>query len=418
MLTTAIWTIIILFPLIILKWLRWHFISRRFVSIPAKQSFMLYLAFLPSTIHPFLYPIELGKAYFFKKIPQIWLWEKLNELLSLYFIFNLHNTQATIISLAAIIILNLTAFKLNKAKANFNLNIYLGTALLIAQSILISLLTSLLINDIVIATTISAIISLIIVTTKYSYFKNNFFKKDQTHFNEIADLYEDDIKAPMRNKLLQKKIEIMRQYISPQNNHKGLDIGCGQGWYAIEMAKEKFSISAIDPSEGQIKKAKTNLIEKSLNIDFKIHGAQSLPYPDNTFDFAYSINVFHHIIDLEDRKKAFDEVIRVLKPGGIFFLHEINIKNPLFRFYMCYIFALIRNIDEGNERFILPNKLPKIENAQWQQKIDYFTFLPDFIPQRLLNFFAPLEAWLEKSKIKSWSAHYTALLVKTNHEKN
>ena len=53
------------------------------------------------------------------------------------------------------------------------------------------------------------------------------------------------------------------------------------------------------------------------------------PSHPNRFDFVYCINVMHHIEDRNDQSQAFDEIARILKPRGYFFLHEINVTNPL-----------------------------------------------------------------------------------------
>jgi hypothetical protein len=96
----------------------------------------------------------------------------------------------------------------------------------------------------------------------------------------------------------------------------------------------------------------------------------------------------------------------------VFFLHEINTLNPLFRLYMGYVFPLLRSIDEGNEVWVRPTRLPTIAHATWDTAIDYFTFLPDFFPKWLLHRVAPLERALETSRLRSWSAHYVAMLHK------
>ena len=65
---------------------------------------------------------------------------------------------------------------------------------------------------------------------------------------------------------------------------------------------------------------------------------EALEYEDSYFDFVYSINVIHHIIDPVLRDLTFREIIRVLKPSGTFFLQKINTQNFLFRSYMGYVF--------------------------------------------------------------------------------
>jgi SAM-dependent methyltransferase len=117
------------------------------------------------------------------------------------------------------------------------------------------------------------------------------------------------------------------------------------------------------------------------------------------------VNVLHHLPSRDHQHRAFGEIARVLKPGGLFLLHEINVTNPLFRFYMGYVFPLIRQIDEGTERWIDPEAPPTSAGLR-RIGVQYFTFVPDFLPQRLLRSALPLEARLERSALARYSAHY------------
>ena len=234
------------------------------------------------------------------------------------------------------------------------------------------------------------------------------------HFDEISDDYEEDIPAHVRDRLLVRKIDTMVAKLPPGEAAAlaGLDIGCGQGWYACELARRGYRMHACDASSGQIEYARANAAKANVELTLCCATASALPYADNTFDFAYSINVFHHITDLAAREIAFREVVRVLKPGGVFFLQEINTTNPVFLLYAEYLFPLIHEIDDGTERFIRPAHLPSLDGAAWQKDVEYFTFLPDFVPARVLRLMAPLERALEKSFLRSWSAHYVARLIK------
>ncbi|HEY7474072.1 MAG TPA: methyltransferase domain-containing protein [Vicinamibacterales bacterium] len=234
------------------------------------------------------------------------------------------------------------------------------------------------------------------------------------HFNAIASSYRDQIPTHIRERLLDRKVALMQQRLEAAaivKGARGLDVGCGQGWYACEMAARGFAIEGIDQSSGQIAEAERQ-VAQGCRARFQAADAERLPWPDGTFDFAYSINVVHHVTPPEKRRRVLNEVVRVLKPGGLFFLHEINVENPLFRFYMSYWFPLLSDIDEGTEEWIKPSRLPRVDGATWLTDVDYFTFLPDFTPRAWLHVLKGVEAWLERSSIRSWSAHYVASLRK------
>ncbi len=235
------------------------------------------------------------------------------------------------------------------------------------------------------------------------------------HFDALAPEYGDEIPEHMRDRLLLRKTNVMlatlrERGIAP-NGQRGLDLGCGQGWYAIEMAKLGFAMAGTDASSGQLTQAHNNAERQGVQLDLRHNEPGKLPFDDLEFDFVYTINVIHHVLDEKDRQSLFADLMRVLRPGGVVFLHEINTLNPLFRFYMSYVFPLLRRIDEGNERWINPKALPTIPGGHWQS-VEYFTFLPDFLPRPLVQLLRPVEAWLENSPWRHLSAHYVAVFIK------
>jgi ubiquinone/menaquinone biosynthesis C-methylase UbiE len=242
------------------------------------------------------------------------------------------------------------------------------------------------------------------------------------HFDEIAHAYEEEIPKHVRDRLLEKKTSLMRQRlegagISP--GARGLDLGCGQGWYLSALASAGYRMHGLDYSVGQLKKAAASArrdagTSGSAPMPLRLcqGDAQTLPFPDGSFDFAYSINAFHHLPSRAAQERAIREIVRVLRPGGVFILHEINTQNPVFRLYVGYLFPLIKQIDEGTERWILPSALPAAPGAAWGEEAQYFTFTPDFVPSALQRLLGGIERALERSALRGYSAHYQACLVK------
>ena len=241
-------------------------------------------------------------------------------------------------------------------------------------------------------------------------------RRTEEHFDEIAESYEQEIPEHVRQRLLGRKVQYMRNALPPAASLHGLDIGCGHGWYACEMARAGYDMVAIDQSQVQIAMAQRHAQAQNVQCTFRHADATKLPFDDATFDFIYAINVLHHVVEAGGQLQVLREIVRVLKPGGVFFLQEVNTRNPLFRFYLGYVFPLIRGIDEGNERWIRPDELPDVPGAAWAPDTHYFTFLPDFIPGFLLKPLSPLERYLENSRLRQGSAHYIARLRKHPQE--
>jgi len=231
-------------------------------------------------------------------------------------------------------------------------------------------------------------------------------RSSEPHFEAISSVYDAQIPPHVRDLLIERKVSRMLEVLVSATGKKGLDIGCGLGWYAEAMHANGAEIVGIDDSLAQARAS------RGRNPVVLQASAVELPFRDEIFDFAYAINVVHHLPSRKHQQLAFAEAARILKPGGVFFLHEINVINPLFRLYMGYVFPLIKRIDEGTERWLRPSALPLGPKLRLD-KVDFFTFVPDFVPRHLLGLFLPVERWLESSPLRSYSAHFMATLRKT-----
>jgi 2-polyprenyl-3-methyl-5-hydroxy-6-metoxy-1,4-benzoquinol methylase/uncharacterized membrane protein YbhN (UPF0104 family) len=229
------------------------------------------------------------------------------------------------------------------------------------------------------------------------------------HFDSIAEAYDIQIPEERRQALLRRKTDLMREVIvGHQVGRYGLDVGCGQGWYVARMRELGFDVTGIDASVGQVQLATRNVGMPGL---ITVGSVLDIPAVGSTYDFAYTINVVHHLASVDQQRAAFVELMRVLKPGGLLFLHEINTRNVLFRFYMGYVFPTVNCIDEGVERWLLPDRLAQYTDVTVID-IRYFTFLPDFIPPPLVRLCHPLERRLERSFLGPYAAHYMAVFQK------
>ncbi len=103
-----------------------------------------------------------------------------------------------------------------------------------------------------------------------------------------------------------------------------LDAGCGGGRYSAAWAKlGAKSVTGVDFSEIGIHSARERISTKFDNVKFELGDALDIPFPENSFDCAFSNGVLHHTRDWE---KGIYELVRVLKPGGLGWLYLIE--NP------------------------------------------------------------------------------------------
>ena len=98
-----------------------------------------------------------------------------------------------------------------------------------------------------------------------------------------------------------------------------LDLGCGLGRHALFFARNGFSVFAFDLSLEAAERLRKNTLTEDLPIQVDHGDMIVLPYETNSLDTVLSYHVIYHS-DTEGVQKTVDEMIRVLKPGGEFFL--------------------------------------------------------------------------------------------------
>lgn len=230
------------------------------------------------------------------------------------------------------------------------------------------------------------------------------------HFDLIADEYKDNVPEHIRLRLLNRKVEVNLSHLPKDRYVRGIDAGCGQGWYLKEMLSQGYLVEGIDFSANQVKQARQYLGPDASRV--RQGSLVELPFEDASQDFVYAVNVIHHLPGVAQQQQAFREVQRVLRPGGRFLVHEMNVNNPLFRFYMSYVFPLIKDIDDGTEVWLKETTGPFSEG--WKLvTTEYRTFLPDFVPEFAYRRLWGVEQYLERSRRAApFSAHVTFVLEK------
>jgi ubiquinone/menaquinone biosynthesis C-methylase UbiE len=95
-----------------------------------------------------------------------------------------------------------------------------------------------------------------------------------------------------------------------------LDVGCGDGWLSVILAKLGGRISGFDISAEGIRTAQDRAAANGVadRCAFAAASMYSLPYPDKAFGAVAGMSILHH---LGDKARAARELYRVMQPGAI-----------------------------------------------------------------------------------------------------
>lgn len=149
-----------------------------------------------------------------------------------------------------------------------------------------------------------------------------FHHFDDQELNRIGDEYFDIVTPAMCG---QDKI--------------AADFGCGTGRWTKYFSNRVGAIAAIDPSEAIFTAAR--VLEKTGNAHLYKASIDNLPFPDDYFDFGFSLGVLHHI---PDTQMAMNACVQKIKPGGYFLVYlyyNFDNRGQLFRF-IYWLSNLIR----------------------------------------------------------------------------
>ena len=111
----------------------------------------------------------------------------------------------------------------------------------------------------------------------------------------------------------QWKTEILAQ-LPKAKEMKILDVGCGAGFFSIILSQCGMRMTGIDLTPEMIEEAKALAAAEKVDASFLVMDAEKLEFEANSFDAVIARNVTWN---LPHPQKAYEEWVRVLKPGGV-----------------------------------------------------------------------------------------------------
>ena len=149
---------------------------------------------------------------------------------------------------------------------------------------------------------------------------------DNTIYDEDRDIWWDETSPlnALRTAVNPGRLGYLKAIIDRAGLQPGaavLDVGCGGGLMAEEVARFGFAVTGIDPSARSILTARAHAAAAGLQVEYRVASGEALPFDDASFELVYCCDVIEHVAD---PGRLIGESARVLRPGGIYVFDTIN----------------------------------------------------------------------------------------------
>ncbi|MGI5920482.1 MAG: class I SAM-dependent methyltransferase [Syntrophomonadaceae bacterium] len=206
-------------------------------------------------------------------------------------------------------------------------------------------------------------------------------------FDEAAQKYDSWYKTPMGRFVDEVETRLAFDMFTPQKGMSILDCGCGTGNFSIKLAEKGAQVTGVDISTEMMAVAGEKARQRGLNIKFVESDICNLVFPDNSFDAVFTMAVFETI---PDSQRAFQEMMRVLKPGKFLLIGTIRKDAPWGRSYekrvqespdSIWRFSTFKSLEEfkdldrknlvkvGHCLYVPPNQAPEKYNMAEEEKL-------------------------------------------------
>lgn len=112
--------------------------------------------------------------------------------------------------------------------------------------------------------------------------------------------------------------------VVPESSHI-VEFGCGEGFLGQHLRQRGFSYLGIDLSPSAIEKARARAGGSSADCRFVVGDITNMEeFQDSSFDIAIDNFTLQMLVTDPDREQYLREALRVLKPGGKAYFHEIS----------------------------------------------------------------------------------------------
>lgn len=142
--------------------------------------------------------------------------------------------------------------------------------------------------------------------------KVGFYSRWVEHYDDIFPVKE-------------AQLSFLRRVFAGHDVRRVLDVGCGPGGYAVEMAKWGLEVTGVDLDEKMIEKAGARAREAGVTVDFRVGDMRYLAAVEAGFDAAICIgNTLANLVEESEIRLALHQMALRLRGGGVLVVQIVN----------------------------------------------------------------------------------------------
>jgi SAM-dependent methyltransferase len=139
----------------------------------------------------------------------------------------------------------------------------------------------------------------------------------------VVDAYMERRTAqPLNGVLHARQVDFLNRVLTARSSRNVLELACGPGRLTAALRGVRFGV-AIDGSPAMLEAAQRRVNGAGASWSFLRSDAFVLPFRSASFDAAYTLRFIRHF-QIDDRRRLYAEIHRVLMPGGVFIVDALN----------------------------------------------------------------------------------------------